>query len=335
MNPATPLPSYADAPRILPAMASWPQAAHVFEPEHIVALRAAEAAGRPLLVRGDPGTGKSQLAHAAAVAARRQFLSLVVDARTEATDMMWRFDAVARLADAHLTSVPRSVAHLESVPDLSAASGLDVAAYLQPGALWWAFDWSGAERQAQFARVKVSLPKHPPADFGWTPQKGLVLLVDEIDKAEADVPNGLLEALGNGRFTVGLTGQVVERQGGQPAPLVIITTNDERELPAAFLRRCLVLTLSLPKGGALIDHLLKLGRLHFPALAKAHDQILKDAAEMLVDDRQQAYDAGVYQPGPAEYLDLLRAMDGLGGPPGEHLALLRRFNYHKQPPAVA
>ena len=325
MSLATALPSYADAPSILPAMASWPQAAHVFEPEHIVALRAAEAAGRPLLVRGDPGTGKSQLAHAAAVAARRQFLSLVVDARTEATDMMWRFDAVARLADAHLASVPGS----------SAPKGLDVAAYLQPGALWWAFDWGGALQQALDARVTVSVPKDPPAEFGWTPQKGLVLLVDEIDKAEADVPNGLLEALGNGRFTVGLTGKVVERQAGQPAPLVVITTNDERELPAAFLRRCLVLTLALPKGGALVDHLLKLGRLHFPALAKAHDKVLKDAAEMLVDDRQQAHDAGVYQPGPAEYLDLLRAIDGLGGPPDQHLALLRRFNYHKQPPAVA
>ena len=325
MSPATTLPSYADAPRILPAMASWPQAAHLFEPEHIVALRAAEAAGRPLLVRGDPGTGKSQLAHAAAVAARRQFLSLVVDARTEATDMMWRFDAVARLADAHLATVPGS----------GAPTGLDVAAYLQPGALWWAFDWYGALRQVKGARIKVSVPKDPPQDFGWAPQKGTVLLVDEIDKGEADVPNGLLEALGNGRFTVGLTGQVVERQDGQPAPLVIITTNDERELPAAFLRRCLVLTLALPQGGALVDHLLKLGRLHFPALADAHDGVLKSAAEMLVDDRQQAHDAGVYQPGPAEYLDLLRAMAGLGGPPDEHLVLLRRFNYHKQPPAVA
>ena len=325
MSIAAPLPSYQGAPHILPAMASWPQAAHVFEADHIVALRAAEAAGRPLLVRGDPGTGKSQLAHAAAVAAQRQFLPLVVDARTEATDMMWRFDAVARLADAHLASVPGS----------GAPTGLDVAAYLQPGALWWAFNWEGALQQAKAARIKVNVPKLPPHDFGWTPQKGTVLLVDEIDKAEADVPNGLLEALGNGRFTVGLTGEVVERQGDQPAPLVIITTNDERELPAAFLRRCLVLTLVLPKGNALVDHLVKLGRLHFPALAQAHEKVLKSAAEMLVDDRQQAYDAGVYQPGPAEYLDLLRAMAGLGGPPDEHLALLRRFNYHKQPPAVA
>lgn len=325
MSLASPLPSYQNAPSLLPPMASWPQAAHVFEPEHIVALRAAEAAGRPLLVRGDPGTGKSQLAHAAAVAARRQFLPLVVDARTEATDMMWRFDAVARLADAHLASVPGS----------GAPTGLDVAAYLQPGALWWAFNWVGALRQAQAARVKVSVPKAPPDDFHWTPQSGTVLLVDEIDKAEADVPNGLLEALGNGRFTVGLTGEVVERQAGQPAPLVVITTNDERELPAAFLRRCLVLTLALPTGGALVDHLLKLGRLHFPALAQDHEQVLKAAAAMLVEDRLLARDAGVYPPGPAEYLDLLRAMVGLGGPPDEHLALLRRFNYHKQPPAVA
>jgi MoxR-like ATPase len=315
------LPRYDNPPQTLPAMASWPQTRHVFEPDHIVALRAAEAAGRPLLVRGDPGTGKSQLAHAAAVAARRLFLPFVVDTHTEATDLLWRFDAVARLADAHLASVPGS----------GVASGLDAAAYVHPGPLWWAFDWQGAADHARHARIKATVPERPPADFGWKPEHGTVLLIDEIDKAEAEVPNGLLEALGNGRFTVPLLGIVVEQPADQPAPLVIITTNDERELPAAFLRRCLVLTLKLPEGAALVAHLVGRGRLHFPDFAAAHPDVLEDAAAMLVEDRAQARHDGVYAPGLAEYLDLLRAMAGVGGDPAEHLALLRQFAYRKQP----
>ncbi|WP_300327634.1 hypothetical protein [Accumulibacter sp.] len=83
-----------------------------------------------------------------------------------------------------------------------------------------------------------------------------MLLIDEIDKAEADLPNGLLEALGNGRFSVPPLARAVARPAGAPVPLVIVTSNEERELPAAFLRRCLVLTLRLPKAhGELIAYL--------------------------------------------------------------------------------
>lgn len=314
------LPSYNEISLSLPAMASWPPAQHLFDNQQISALRAAEAAGRPLLIRGDPGTGKSQLAQAAAFAARRLFLPFVVDSRTEAADLMWRYDAVARLADAHLASVPQS----------GVAAGLDAKRYVLPGPLWWAFNHTSAEQQLAQARCQGPQPYLPPEDWEWSPQKGTVVLVDEIDKAEPDVPNGLLEALGNGRFAVPLTGEVVQRPADVPAPLVIFTTNEERELPAAFLRRCLVLTLKLPQGEALKRFLLERGRLHFPALAEAHPQVLEDAAELLLRDRPRAEEAGLYAPGLAEYLDLLRALAGMGGNPAEHLASVSELTYRKQ-----
>lgn len=315
------LPAYEQRELVLPAMGAWPESRHLFDDEQVRALRAAEAAGRPLLVRGDPGTGKSQLAQAAAVATGRALLSVVVDARSEAHELMWRFDAVARLADAHLAALPGGKA-----PRI-----LRPARYLEPGPLWWAFDWLGAARQLKANRCGGGEPQAPR---GWRPDKGSVLLIDEIDKAESDVPNGLLEALGNGRFTVMPTGTVVERAATVPPPLVIVTTNDERELPAAFLRRCVVLTLALPKGrDELIDFLVERGRIHFPELHAAHVNALPEAAAMLAEDRSAADRKGVYLPGLAEYLDLLRVLQRIGGDAGAQLAELKHFFYCKQPEA--
>lgn len=321
MEPRMNLPAYEVADLDLPAMGAWPASKHRFDEQQINALRAAEAAGRPLLVRGEPGTGKSQLAHAAAWASKRLFLSVVVDARSEASDLQWRFDAVARLADAHLAAVPGG----------EAPRDLDVARYVEPGPLWWAFDWSTAAAQLTHYRPGGPSPDLPHEK--WTPADGAVLLIDEIDKAEADLPNGLLEALGNGRFTVGPTGRVVARGKGVPPPLVIVTTNDERELPPAFLRRCLVLTLKLPDEDKLIGFLEARGKLHFPKLCADFPDVPTAAAQMLIEDRRAAHDSGVYKPGLAEYLDLLRALEGIGGDAGEHIKALRGFVFSKQPPA--
>lgn len=313
------LPRYPLEAGRLDSMASWPPTWHVFEKLHVDALLAAEAAGRPLLIRGEPGTGKSQIAHAAAFMARRMFIPFVVDSRTEASDLMWRFDAVARLSDAHLSAAAGT----------GAERGLEPHRYVQPGPLWWAFNWGTAETQRQRLRVPAAAPERPP--FDWTPAQGTVLLLDEIDKAEAEVPNGLLEALGNGRFSVPLLGEVVRRPDDVPAPLVVITTNDERELPPAFLRRCLVLTLQLPRGRALEAFLVKRGRLHFPALAERHPAVLQGAAEMLREDRRKARAEGIYEPGLSEYLDLLRAIESVGGDPMQRLVDLRAFTFVKQP----
>jgi len=311
----------------LPAMASWPESVHVFDDHQRNALRAAEAAGRPLLVRGEPGTGKSQLAHAAAVAARRRFIPFVVDSRTEPGDLLFSYDAVARLADAQLAGAARS-----SGDDRPA---LNAALYLSPGPLWWAFDPVGAQRQLDEARVPALAPEPPPADWQWTSADGTVLLIDEIDKAESELPNGLLEALGNGRFALPQAGRTVARGHGAPNPLVIVTSNEERELPPAFLRRCLVLTLLLPEGDALLAHLQQRAAVHFPAFASQHPAVVRDAAALLLEDRRQAREDGVYASGLAEFLDMLRALQEIDGDPAPQLELLRGYLFRKQPRAEA
>lgn len=132
-----------------------------------------------------------------------------------------------------------------------------------------------------------------------------MVLIDEIDKAEMDVPNGLLEALGEGKFTpMGWNHPI---RMSKPPPLVIITTNEERALPNAFVRRCLVLHLKLVEDGTDLEaHLVQRGRAHFPRMA---DEVLKAAAKQLRQDREEAATAHhTPLPGQAEYLDLLRAL---------------------------
>jgi MoxR-like ATPase len=307
----------------LPKQGSWPESFHVFDEDSVHALMAAEAAGRPLLVRGEPGTGKSQLARAAAVASKRLFLSTVVNARTECQDLQWHFDAVARLGEAQV---------LASVPDAERLSRLHPGRFLSPGPLWWAIDWDSATQQWNDCAHKPERAPEPPA--GWTPERGVVLLIDEIDKAEADLPNSLLETLGNGDFDAPYQGGSVRRSERIPPPLLVITTNEERELPAAFLRRCLVLSLSLPEEeGALIEFLCARALVHEDAPKNA--EVLRKAARMLAEDRRAALEQGWPAPGQAEYLDLLRAVKKMAADEAGQLKLLEtiaRFVLKKSPP---
>lgn len=273
-----------------------PDQAHLFDEDAIAAVNAAMAAGRPLLVRGEPGVGKSQLARAAAKVLGRAFVHEVVDGRTEARDLLWHFDAVERLAEAQITQAlgikDRDVLRSE----------LNVVNFVQPGPLWWAFDWSSAAKQAD----DVKAP-HPKQRNGGDPKNGVVMLIDEIDKAESDVPNGLLEALGAGEFLPYGREDLVKAGS---MPLVVVTTNEERALPNAFVRRCLVLPLSLPASGtALIDWLVQRGGAHFPEISEG---VRVAAAEQLDRDRRQAVEERrLPLPGQAEYLDLLRAVERL------------------------
>ena len=283
---------------------------HLLREREIQAVNAAIAAGRPLLVRGEPGIGKSQLARAAAKGLGRAYLRHVIDSSTESRDLMWSFDAVQRLADAQLAgALGQNLAEVRQE--------LAVEKYLRPGPLWWAFDWADAAAQCVTASAPV-----PPLPDGGDPANGCVLLLDEIDKAESEVPNGLLEALGNRQFTpFGQTGPV---SVADRVPLIIITTNEERALPDAFLRRCLVLALTLPTGETeLIDFLAERGKAHFPDLP---DQVRIEAARMLHEDRQAAAAAQIVPgPGQAEYLDLLRAVRALaGGAAKQQLAMLAK-----------
>jgi MoxR-like ATPase len=327
----------------IPAVGSRPPQFHVFDGDSISAIDAALAAQRPLLVRGEPGIGKSQLARAAALQLRRAFVHEVVDARTESRDLLWHYDAVARLAEAQLQGALKAP---ETQPEQDVRRRLAVTRYVWPGPLWWAFNWASARTQA--ALVKAREPE--PPDAGDTerradpqrrcdPANGCVVLIDEIDKAESDVPNGLLEALGAGQFLPLGGERVVVAEG--PPPLVIITTNEERALPDAFLRRCMVLHLRLP---SLTEEpqefkrvLIERGRAHF---GENLDALLEQAADLLAEDRKTAEQARrLPLPGQAEYLDLVRAVLRLAGADTEaQRTIIKRiadFALKKHPDAIA
>ncbi|WP_437623570.1 AAA family ATPase [Sorangium sp. So ce1151] len=304
----------------LPARGGMPASVHVFDEDSILAVNAALAIGRPLLVRGEPGTGKSQLARAAAEGLRRAFVPHAVDARTETRDLLWSVDAVARLAEAQVLGALRHVERNE------VRRRIDVLEFVQPGPLWWAFDWDSARAQA--GRSGVPEPVTPE---GWTPERGAVVLIDEIDKADAAVPNGLLDALGHGRFDV--PGREAVTLNRACSPLVVITTNEERALPDAFLRRCLVLHLALPDDDrALVRALITRGRAHFSECA---ERVLQRAAELLAADRAELCRQDLAPPGVAEYIDLVRAVTEQREDEAEQIALLERiakFALRKHPP---
>ena len=191
------------------------------------------------------------LAAAAAMVLKRPLVSRVVDSRTEPHNLLWEFDAVSRLAESQIAGTlargrpdeNHAEQHQEQTMHLQ--NRLAIEKFVRPGPLWWGFDWNGVADQASRTRSEVLKPSE-----GTDPRNGRVVLIDEIDKAEPDVPNGLLEALGGGQFTPLGRKEPVEAQDA--FPLVVITTNEERALPAAFVRRCLILHLKPPTdpGGA-------------------------------------------------------------------------------------
>lgn len=295
----------------LPEFDGQPKVAHVFQRRSLLAIRAALGAERPLLLRGEPGTGKSQLARAAAYLLGRAFVAKVVDIRTETQDLFWSLDVVERLAQAQLMGA------LKQGDETTLSELLDERRFVTPGPLWWAFDWTTASEQA--GRRKME----PPKVFeGGRSDNGVVLLIDEIDKADGSVPNGLLEALGNGRFEGPGDMGTVHRSG--TPPLVVITTNEERALPDAFLRRCLVLHLRLPKDPEeLRTFLIERGQAHF---SECDPKVLAEAARLLVKDRTAWQDRGLTPPGQAEYLDLIRAVTSKHMPGEDPLELLKELS---------
>lgn len=297
---------------------SW----HLWKQSEINAISAALAAQRPLLVRGEPGTGKSQLARAAAAALGWELHTNTLHARSEAQDLLYQFDAVRRLADAQ-------------VHQLNANAN----SYWEPQALWKALDWDSAHDYGSLARPDGAKPQ---------PKPGHVVLIDEIDKAPSDVPNGLLEVLGARCFEIpAIPRKVTASQSSAAWPLVIITTNEERELPAAFLRRCMVLTHASEPNASYRQFLIQHGLAHFGPNREhaAHEHpenehtdsidlaLLTLAANQLADDRERAQQAQLTAPGLAEYLDLLYALHRLapGNTPeqGKWLNRLNQFAYLK------
>lgn len=307
---------------------------HLFTREAINAIKVAVAAQRPLLLRGLPGVGKSQLARAAAQILGRAFVSKTVHARTEPEDLLWSFDAVERLAEAQIVGVSNSRAAR------NAREKLEESRFITPEALWWTFDRSSARERLSIRRHGRVVPEtrslvgEPPIDPGCSAARGSVLLIDEIDKCDSSVPNSLLEALGHREFTCPAVGKI-RMSSTVPPPLIVITTNEERVLPDAFLRRCFVLQLSLPEDPNELRSLLSdRARAHFPN--QTFEGVLAEAARVLIDDRKTIRDErGKCPPGQAEYLDLIRALVTIApGDQERQLKLLKEvssFAFRKHP----
>ena len=199
-------------------------ALYVYSPRLKLAVNVALATGRPLLVRGAPGWGKSSLASAVARYFGWRYLEKVISSRTQARDLMLEVDLLRRLSDAQARG----------------RLDLDWRRYIRPGLLWKAFDPAGADRQDHYFLHGTEGPERNGSQVDTKPA---VVLLDEMDKAEPDVPNNLLVALGSLQFTVDEIGTTPVKAQPALAPLIIVTTNDERDLPRAFLRRCVELEL--------------------------------------------------------------------------------------------
>ena len=304
---------------------------HIFDEADCYALWAAYAAGRPLLVRGKPGTGKSQMAKAIAEQLGWAFVSEVIRGSTELSDLHWHFDAIGRLSEAQAMSFkPQG-----STDDWE--NRANPLRFLSPGAFWWAYDWQSAEQQYQACMTKLHPapePEQPESLAASQQPHGVVLLIDEIDKAEPDLPNGLLETLGQYQFTVPYLNQQAAQSElknpiqAEPARLlIVITTNEERELPSAFVRRCLVHTLKMEESAEQINGiekrvawLIARAQLHFGS--QISEDVYRKAAELLWQDRTSGNYLR-YPPGLAEYIDLLKALRGLE--PGEQARRLEKI----------
>jgi len=197
-----------------------------------VAVNAAITLQRPLLVKGEPGTGKTMLAHEVAAALGLDIITWHIKSTTTAQQGLYEYDAVSRLRDSQLGD--------ERVRDISN--------YIVPGKLWEAF----------------------------TAKRTTVLLIDEIDKADIEFPNDLLLELDRMEFFVYETKQTIQ---ALQRPIVIITSNNEKELPDAFLRRCFFHYIRFPDP----ETMRQIVNVHYPDL---HDELLKESLEVFFQFRE-------------------------------------------------
>ena len=244
-----------------------------------VAVNAAVALERPLLVKGEPGTGKTELALQVAQGLGLKMIEWNVKSTTKAQQGLYEYDAVSRLRDSQLGD--------ERVHDISN--------YIKRGKLWEAF----------------------------ASDEKVVLLIDEIDKADIEFPNDLLQELDKMAFHVYETGETV---AAKHRPIIIITSNNEKELPDAFLRRCFFHYIRFPD----METLKKIVEVHHPGIKEA---LLTTALTQFFEIRETA---GLKKkPSTSEVIDWLKLLlaedlspedikrDGANALPKLHGALLK------------
>jgi MoxR-like ATPase len=312
-GPTTPVPDDSRVPMV-----------YCWKAETVLAVNVALATRRALLIKGEPGVGKSSVAEAVAAALNWRFYRHTVTSRTEASDLTWRVDFVRRLADAQMSGLAKR-------PD---ATLPDDYKYLVPGTFWWAFDPASARDKTPKMQATTAMAD-PFEENAKRMANGAVVLVDEIDKADPAVANDLLDTIGLSRFRVdgvnnpfdvqwsfGATRENDGRESG--GLLVIFTSNDERDLPDAFLRRCVVMELGWPKlNGKDSEARVEFDRFLFEIAAQNWkrisaaapvDSASTEAIELVTKlieaiwlQRRAHQDQGVRPPGLAEFLDAIAA----------------------------
>ena len=229
---------------------------YVATPDLMLAVNAAITLGRPLLVKGEPGTGKTMLAEEVAAALNMPLLQWHIKSTTKAQQGLYEYDAVSRLRDSQLSDIHGS----ERVRDINN--------YILRGVLWQAF----------------------------TADQPVALLIDEIDKADIEFPNDLLREIDRMEFHVYETRQTIR---ALHRPVVFITSNNEKELPDAFLRRCFFHYIKFPDADtmrAIID-------VHFPGLKQ---ELLAAALKTFYDVR--GLPGLKKKPSTSELLDWLKLL---------------------------
>ncbi len=268
---------------------------YVFSENIAIAVDVALATDRPLLVAGKPGCGKSRLAEAMAALLGWHYLGKTMTSRSRLEELTVEVDHLRRLHDAQAS---RDGAEMK--PDW---------AYHNPGIFWWAFDPASAARRGApegeevEEKLQLEFPGTRRSQEQNKEKNHVVLLIDEIDKAQPDLPNDLLEPLDQRSFGLP-TGEKITAKAGQRI-LTIITTNGERELPQAFLRRCVSLLIDEPTE----EELVNIAAHHYP---KATIGNVKEIARMMIEFRDKAANQGIRPPGTSEFLDAVEACERLG-----------------------